>query len=215
MLKRLLNRFPSSKATPPPPLTKDRLPQYEIGRWTYGVPEVFAWGEGATLRIGAFCSIAAGVKIYLGGEHRVDWVTTFPFPRFWPEASHIQGHPRTKGDVVIGSDVWIAADATLLSGVTVGHGAVIGLGAVVSRDIPPYTIVAGNPATRLRSRFDDLTVQRLLRLAWWDWDEARIRRHLPLMLSARIEEFLSAAEADAEASSGGGTPPISGGEGRG
>ena len=77
--------FPKKKKS-----LQERYPQYEIGKWTYGNPKIRNWGEGATLRIGAFCSIADGVKIYLGGEHRTDWVTTFPFSILW-ESGHKLG----------------------------------------------------------------------------------------------------------------------------
>ncbi|HEX5127349.1 MAG TPA: CatB-related O-acetyltransferase, partial [Rhodocyclaceae bacterium] len=130
---------------------QQRYPQYSIGRGTYGDDLLVRnWNEGTTLRIGNYCSIAAGVKIYLGGEHRTDWVTTYPFSALWPEAAHIEGHPRSKGDVTIGNDVWIGTEAMILSGVTIGDGAVIGARAVVSRDVPPYAIVAGNPASVVR-----------------------------------------------------------------
>jgi acetyltransferase-like isoleucine patch superfamily enzyme len=105
--------------------TKDALPEkYKkyIGEFTYGVPQIFDWQEGARLIIGKFCSIADNVKIFLGGEHRTDWITTFPFSAkefndLFPEAKKIKGHPKTKGDVIIGNDVWIGYDAIILSGV--------------------------------------------------------------------------------------------------
>jgi acetyltransferase-like isoleucine patch superfamily enzyme len=173
-------------------------PQYEIGRWTYGDLRVWSWDEGATLRIGAFCSFASRVQVFLGGEHRLDWVTTFPFSQFWDAARAIPGHPRTKGDVIIGNDVWIGAEAMILSGVTIGDGAVIGARAVVTKDIAPYAIVAGSPAALVRMRFDDATIARLLRLKWWTWDDGRIERRMRLLLSGKIEEFLEKAEREEE-----------------
>ncbi len=173
---------------------QQKYPQYEIGRGTYGHPWVPPWDNAADLRIGAFCSIAHGVQIVLGGEHRPDWVTTFPFSIMWPNAPRVAGQPRSRGDVVIGNDVWIGMDATIMSGVTIGDGAVVGAGAVVRRDVDPYTIVVGNPALPVRKRFDDETVERLLAIRWWDWDDETIERFLPLMLSDRIDEFLTVAE---------------------
>ncbi len=84
-----------------------RYPQYQIGRASYGCPEVFSWGQDEKLEIGSFCSISDKMKIFLGGEHRTDWITTFPFPCFLQETENIQGHPKSKGDVLIGNDVWI------------------------------------------------------------------------------------------------------------
>jgi acetyltransferase-like isoleucine patch superfamily enzyme len=72
--------------------------------------------------MGAFCSVASGVQILLGGEHRPDWVTTYPFSALWAKGRHLPGHPASKGDVVIGNDVWIGAEAMILSGVTIGDG---------------------------------------------------------------------------------------------
>lgn len=170
---------------------RDRYPQYDIGRHSYGKPQVHQWGEGTTLRVGAFCSFAQGVQIFLGGEHRPDWVTTYPFNVLWPEGRGLTGHPHSKGDVVIGNDVWVAHEAVILSGVTIGDGAVIGARAVVSRDVPPYAIVAGNPARVLRHRFDPDTVQRLLDTRWWDWDDALIAQRLPALLNTDTHAFLN------------------------
>lgn len=181
--------FKKSKKT-----LQELYPLFKIGRETYGNPKVHTWGEGATLGIGSFTSIASGVQIFLGGEHRVDWVTTFPFNILWKEGKDIPGHPKTKGNVQIGNDVWIATEAIIMSGVTIGDGAVIGARAVVTKDVPPYTIVAGNPAAIIKKRFDDKTIQRLLKIRWWDWEDSKIREALPLMLNNEIEKFLEFAE---------------------
>src|ERR1700742_3580782 len=96
-----------------------------VGRHTYGHKKLTVryWNEDASLTVGSFCSIAEGVKVFLGGNHRVDWVTTYPFSEFayrWKSSRGIEGHPATNGDVRIGNDVWIGAGATIVSGVTVG-----------------------------------------------------------------------------------------------
>lgn len=174
---------------------QDRFPGYEIGRESYGGLSVRSWNEGATLKMGAFCSIATGVKIFLGGEHRTDWVTTFPFPDLWKDvAGHIKGHPKTRGDVIVGNDVWIGTEAVVMSGVRIGNGAVIGARSVVTKDVPPYAIVAGNPAREVRMRFDNKTIARLEAIAWWNWDDKKIKRNLPLLLSGDVECFLKSAE---------------------
>lgn len=179
-------------------LFKDSTQFIQVGPYTYGRPKIFHWGEGARLTIGKFCSIADEVVIFLGGNHRTDWATTYPFPAMaeeWPEAAGITGHPATKGDVVIGNDVWIGYGATILSGVTVGDGAVIGARAVVCRDVGPYTIVAGNPAREIGKRFPDEVIARLLELRWWDWPIEDIRRRLPLLCSCDVENLLREARA--------------------
>jgi len=191
-LRRIRQHFRKRK-----PSLQERFPQYRIGRGSYGDLEVRSWKEGATLEIGAYCSLAAGVKIFLGGEHRTDWVTTYPFPALWKErAGHFSGHPRTRGNVIIGNDVWVGAEAVITSGVTIGDGAVVGMRSLVTRDVPPYTIVAGNPARPLRRRFDDAQIERLLEIAWWNWPEERIERFLPLLLADRINEFFAACECE-------------------
>jgi len=186
LLTRLLRRTPK-----PQPLSQ----RFSIGVGTYAdrEPEVLEWGEGAALRIGNYCSLAAGVKIFLGGNHRVDWVSTFPFSDSWPAARGIRGHPATRGDVEIGHDVWIGHGAVILSGVRIGNGAVVGACAVVARDIPPYAIAVGNPARIIRRRFSDAQIQMLERIAWWNWPEDRIAGFMPLILSGDVDAFVRAA----------------------
>lgn len=172
--------------------TKDVLGnRYAIGDHTYGKPKVISWGEGTSLRIGRYCSIASNVIIFLGSEHRVDWVSTYPFPFLWKEARSIKGHPASRGDVVIGNDVWVGFGATILSGVTIGDGAAIGACSVVTRDVPPYGIVAGNPAHLIRHRFDEETVKALLRIRWWDWPDPQVRENIQHLCSSSIREFIN------------------------
>ncbi len=176
-----------------------RFPQYEIGRGSYGPLSVRYTGEGAVLRIGAFCSVARGAMVVLGGGHHTEWVTTYPFPALWTHTAELYpGYATTRGDVSIGNDVWIGADALILSGVRIGNGAVIGARAVVARDVPPYAVVVGNPARVVRQRFTDDIVARLELLAWWNWDDRKIERFLPLLLSGDVEKFLEAAESDGD-----------------
>lgn len=180
----------------PPQTLSERYPQYRFGRGTYGGLNVL-WGGGATLEIGSFTSIAEGVKVFLGGEHRTDWVTTFPFNILWESARQHTGHPKTKGDVLIGSDVWIGTEALISSGVTIGDGAVVGARAVVTRDVAPYAIVAGNPASFVRFRFDERQIRRLLALKWWNWDDGEIETAMPDLLNDQIDVFLTRAESGA------------------
>lgn len=183
-------------------LWRSRSGRIEMGAHSYGAPRVRWWGEDANLVIGKYCSIAEGVEIYLGGNHRTDWITTFPFSWFakaWPEARRLTGHPATRGDVVVGNDVWLGAGCIVLSGVRIGDGAVIGCRAVVSRDVPPYAIVAGNPAKVTRMRFNEDTIGRLLAVRWWDWPDTRVRRQVGLLMSGDVDDFLAAAAAPGDA----------------
>jgi acetyltransferase-like isoleucine patch superfamily enzyme len=183
-----------------PTLTHDVLAPlgYRAGAFTYGVPAVWRWGEPATLVIGKYCSLSTNIEIFLGGNHRPDFVTTYPFSSVsdWPEAAFIEGHPASKGDVIIGNDVWIGMGALILSGVTIGDGAVVAARAVVSRDVPPYAIVAGNTARVVRMRFPDDIIRQLLQLRWWDWDVERVRRYIPLLMQPDIAEFLRVCAED-------------------
>ena len=156
-----------------------------VGRHTYGIPEVLQWAGQGSLEIGSFCSISSNVVILTGGNHRMDWTSTFPFSDFgasFPLAAGIPGHPQTRGPVVIGNDVWIGHGAKILSGVTVGDGAVVGASSVVACNVPPYGVVSGNPATVRRSRFPPETVERLLALKWWEWPDSVISRHVELLM---------------------------------
>lgn len=162
-----------------------------VGMHSYGVPRVRWWGEKSDLRIGKYCSIARGVTIFLGGNHRTDWITTFPFNVRGPWRSRARrgGHPWSRGDVTIGNDVWLAEGCTILSGVNIGDGAVVAAHAVVSRDVPPYAIAVGNPARIARLRFEPDDIAHLLDLRWWDWDDSTIMEHLDVLLSPSIFEL--------------------------
>lgn len=175
----------------PVKIPSDWRSQYDVGRDTYGTPTIFSWGEGATLKVGKFCSIAEEVKIFLGGNHRIDWITTFPFSALWPSAKDIIGHPSTKGDVVIGHDVWIGYGATILSGVTIGNGAVIGAFSVVAKDVPPYSIVVGNPAKVVKKRFSDDKIDILQKLRWWDWENEKLNYAMEYLLCGDIYKLMN------------------------
>ena len=129
----------------------------EIGRFTYGTKKlaVMQWREGANLKIGSFCSVSGRMVVYLGGNHRVDWGTTYPFGHVFVGAfggRDIVGHPQTNGDVIIGNDVWIGMNVTIVPGVNIGDGAIIGMGAVIARDVAPGAIVVGAPQRQVGTR---------------------------------------------------------------
>lgn len=166
---------------------------YDIGDHTYGCPTVIQWDDSTNLHIGKYCSIAEKVTILLGGNHRTDWVTTYPFnvlSGHFPEAEGIKGHPASKGDVWIGNDVWIGCGATILSGVHIGDGAVVGAESVVSKDVEPYAVVVGNPSRMIKKRFDEDTIRALLEIRWWNWDENKINQEMRYLCSSSIQEFI-------------------------
>lgn len=166
--------------------------KYEIGKFSYGNPIILDWGEGASLKIGNFCSIADNVYFFLGGNHRSDWISTYPFNKIFPftsELGNLKGHPSTKGDIIIGDDVWIGFGSTILSGINVGSGSIIGAFSVVTKDVLPYEIVAGNPARHIRFRFDEITITKLLKLEWWNLHENEIRKISYLLASNNFDEL--------------------------
>jgi acetyltransferase-like isoleucine patch superfamily enzyme/acyl carrier protein len=146
---------------------------FEIGDYSAGAPTIATWGENARLKIGKYCSVAAGVRFLLGGNHRTSDVTTFPLGRL-TAAPTLLDDSYSRGDIVIGSDVWIGMDAMVLSGVTIGDGAVVGAGSVVLDDVPPYVIVQGSPARAYGKRFSDAIIRQLLELRWWDLDHQQV-----------------------------------------
>ena len=168
-----------------------------IGKYTYGTENlnIHYSDSGAKLIIGNFCSIAGNVNIYLGGNHRTDWVTTYPFGHI---NQHIfnnfngQGHPATKGDVVIGNDVWIGQNVTIMSGVTIGDGAIIANNSHVVRNVEPYSVVGGNPAKLIKYRFTKEQIEKLLEIKWWDWDDDKINKLSPLLCNENIDDFINA-----------------------
>lgn len=168
------------------------------GKYSYGVENIrlLAWGEGANLFIGGFCSIADGQTIFLGGNHRVDWVTTFPFGHIVNQtfplgAVNGNGHPVTKGHVVIENDVWIGEGCTIMSGLRLGSGSVVAAKSVVVKDVDPYTIVGGNPARVIRKRFSEDIIQKLLELKWWDRRDDEINKIVPLLQMPPTGEILA------------------------
>lgn len=137
------------------------------------------------IEIGKFCSLAQDVGIFGGGNHVMTRATTFPFQWLSTEATPEDRYAdaENRGKTTIGHDVWIGNSATVLSGVSVGTGAVIGARAVVAKDVPPYAIAVGNPAKVVRYRFQEQTIERLLKLAWWNWPMAKIAANLELLYS--------------------------------
>jgi acetyltransferase-like isoleucine patch superfamily enzyme len=136
-----------------------------VGKYTYGQHniEIYYWGEGTWLDIGNFCSISGHITVYLGGNHRVDWATTYPFghihQNIFPTFNGL-GQPWSKGNVIIGNDVWIGFGSILLAPVKIGNHAIVAAGSVVRSDVPDFAIVAGNPSKIVGWRFGSKTTRK-------------------------------------------------------
>jgi chloramphenicol O-acetyltransferase type B len=152
------------------------LSRTKLGRFTY-----IAGASISNASVGQFCSIGPETKIGGFGRHPIDWATTHPV--FYStrkqagvsfvETDHFEEDAER---VEIGNDVWIGANVLIMDGVRIGDGAIIAAGAVVNRDVDPYSIVGGVPAKLIRHRFPSSVIERFLKLKWWDWPEAELRR---------------------------------------
>ena len=166
-----------------------------VGKHTYGIPEVWTYHLGTEkLHVGAYSSL--GSTFLLGGKHAVDAITTYPHRINWrmPGAGE-DGFPTPTGDTHVGSDCWVCPGALVMSGVTIGDGAIVGGGSVVTKDVPPYAIVGGNPAKVIRYRFTEEQIAALLEIRWWDWPDEDVRDAVPLLAGKDIQEFLDYAYA--------------------
>jgi virginiamycin A acetyltransferase len=185
-----------------------RSPTIEVGDYTYyddpGNPAAFerenvlyAYGP-ERLVIGRYCALATGVRFLMAGaNHPTSGVSTFPFAIFggaWAEQTLdlVQAIP-SRGDTIVGNDVWIGYEAVVMPGVRIGDGAIVAAEAVVTRDVPPYGVVAGNPARLVRTRFDDTDIDRLLRAAWWDWPVELVTEHARIIMAGRPAEIAAIA----------------------
>ncbi|MET0544990.1 MAG: CatB-related O-acetyltransferase [Caulobacterales bacterium] len=152
---------------------------------------------GDKLIIGKFCAIASDVRFIMNGaNHLMRGFSTYPFNIMgggWEEGLAFEDVlAEGRGDTIVGNDVWIGMEAMILPGVTISDGAIIGARAVVSTDVAPYSIVAGNPARRVRDRFESRIVSELLTLAWWDWPIDKITRNVNAIRGADLAALQSA-----------------------
>ncbi|MEZ9819438.1 Vat family streptogramin A O-acetyltransferase [Shewanella sp. 10N.286.45.A1] len=145
---------------------------------------------GDKLIIGKFCAIAKDVKFIMNGaNHKVSGFSSYPFQIFsngWEKVMPKAGDLPFKGDTHIGHDVWIGYDATIMPGVTVGHGAIIASKSVVTKDVPAYGVVGGNPAELIKLRFEQDIIKQLVDIAWWDWTAEKITANLEAIVGADI-----------------------------
>jgi len=183
-------------------------PSIEVGEYTYyDDPDaatefewrnvLYAYGP-EKLVIGRFCAVASGTRFLMAGaEHPTMGVSTYPFTMFggeWADRTLDLGTAMpSRGDTVVGNDVWFGYGATVMPGVRIGDGAIIAAGAVVTADVPPYTVVGGNPARPIRQRHSDADVALLLEAAWWDWPVDVITRHVRTIMAGTPAEISAIA----------------------
>lgn len=181
-------------------------PRLDVGDYTYAsahvppqdwaahlAPYLYPFSP-ERLTLGRFCQIANGVTfITASANHRHDGITSYPFAIFAGPRENRPSMPGPGPDTEVGHDVWIGAGATILPGARIGSGAIIGAGSVVAGEVPPYAIVAGNPARIVRHRFDADTIARILEVAWWHWPIDRILAHEAAICGGDIAALEAAA----------------------
>ena len=155
-----------------------------VGKGTYGELTVYNNGTDNMVRIGNFCSIGPNVVFLVGAEHELDHISTYPFKTMILSEGN---EAISKGDIVVNDDVWIGYGAIILSGVHIGQGAVVAAGSIVAKDIPPYAVVAGNPAKVRRYRFEKDIINELMLLDYGKLDENVIRSNIGLLYK-NVEE---------------------------
>jgi virginiamycin A acetyltransferase len=170
----------------------------EVGKHTYaaGAPNgIKILGVESILigsSIGNFCSIADNLQLIAKGSHMIDWATTYPFQAKW--GMDVPLHDlNPHSPIIIGNDVWIASNVKIKQGVTIGDGAILATECFVTKDVPPYALVGGNPAKIIRYRFTEEQIKSLLEIKWWDWEDDDIVKIVPLMLSNKIDDFIDEA----------------------
>ena len=145
---------------------------------------------GDRLIIGKFCAIAKDVTFIMNGaNHQTSGFSTYPFFIFgngWEKSAPKSNDLPFKGNTEIGHDVWIGYNATIMPGVKIGSGAIIASKSVVTTDVPAYSVVGGNPAKVIKTRFADKTINALLAIAWWDWSNDKITAHLDVITQCDI-----------------------------
>ena len=147
------------------------------------------------LIIGKFCSIACGVKfLFNSANHTLKSLSNYTFPLFFEEwgldKKNVASAWDNKGDIIIGNDVWIGYEAVIMAGVHIRGVAVIAARAVVTKDVPPYTIVGGTPARKIRMRFEEETIAKLQQIQWWNWPVEKIRRSLPYIMEGTVDRLI-------------------------
>jgi acetyltransferase-like isoleucine patch superfamily enzyme len=156
---------------------------------------IISWSDEYKVRLGRYNSIGRDCNFFLHANNRYDWITTSS--QLWgpvtPDIAEMHmkmGHPTCNGDIIVENDVWIGAKSTIMSGVKIENGAVIAACSVVTKDVPPYAIVGGNPAKIIRYRFTPEQIENLLKIKWWEWDQTKLKEDGFLLWSNDVTNFI-------------------------
>lgn len=158
----------------------------QVSRGLFNPIEDMGWHVDK-LSIGNYVCIASGVIILMGGNHNhpTDSISVYPF------AETIADTYEPKGDTVIKSDAWIGMNAMIMPGITIGEGAIVASGSVVTKDVPPYTVVGGNPAKVIKSRFTEEETEQLLEMRWFDWKRPLVEEAMPLITKGSVADLVT------------------------
>ena len=162
----------------------------------YHHPEVYH----DKITIGKYCSLACGATfVCVGGCHSTKSLSSYPFglaSGYWDGIDKyccveaLFDIEKKGGPTVVGNDVWLGYQCLIMPGVTIGDGAIVGSRSVVTKDVEPYTVVAGSPARVIKKRFDDETIAKLLELKWWNLPDEEVEKLLPDLIEGNVEAFL-------------------------
>lgn len=156
------------------------------GKHSYGIIDaLFHSNTGEKLYIGNYCSIAPNVLFIVASDHNYNNLSTYPFKVM---IAGEKAEALSKGDIIVKDDVWIGANSTILSGVTINQGAVVAAGSVVTKDVPPYAIVGGNPAKVIKYRFSETNIQKLLKIDYSKLSDVTILENLNTLYTEITEE---------------------------
>ena len=164
---------------------------------SYLAPYLFPLSKDSLI-IGKFVQIAHGVRfITSSANHKMSGFSTYPFNTFMmtpqttsEDITAMFEDAQNRGDTVVGNDVWIGMNAVIMPGVKIGDGAIIGANSVVTKNVEPYTVVGGNPATIIKKRFDEQTIDTLLNIKWWDWSIEKIEKNIDVITGNDLDALI-------------------------
>lgn len=170
---------------------------------SYLAPYLFPLSKDSLI-IGKFVQIAHGVRfITSSANHKMSGFSTYPFNTFMmtpqttsEDITAMFEDAQNRGDTVVGNDVWIGMNAVIMPGVKIGDGAIIGANSVVTKNVEPYTVVGGNPATIIKKRFDEQTIDALLNIKWWDWSIEKIEKNIDVITGNDLDALIGLKKND-------------------